>query len=484
MLFNSVEFPFFLIVVFTCYWLIPKSKIKWQNLFVLAASYFFYGWWDWRFLILIFLSSATDYFVALQLEKTENEKRKQSLLGLSLLVNLGILVYFKYFNFFIDSFVDLMSVVGIGLNFDSLNIILPVGISFYSFQTLSYTIDVYRGDLKASKEPLSFFAYVSFFPQLVAGPIERASDLLPQFKKPRRFDTIKSADGLRQILWGLFKKILIADNLAPIVQNVFSDYESMPPMVLFIGVCLFSIQIYCDFSGYSDIAIGTARLFGFELNQNFRFPFFSKNITEFWRRWHISLSNWLRDYLFIPLSIKFRGLGSNGIILSMMLTFILCGLWHGARWTFIVFGFFQGLVLTYEFLSTKKRMKVKKRMNKNLYNAISLILTFLFWKFSMVLFRSDDLPQAFHFLDLMLSLDLFSFSAGDLLLLAEKIDLLKLSIFILFMLGMEILQREKLHGFEIDNYKWYTKLVLYTAIGVCLLLFAPIGSSDFIYFQF
>lgn len=484
MLFNSIEFPIFLILIFSAYWIIPKHKFEWQNSAILFASYFFYGWWDWRFLVLILFSSATDFIIAKKLCQTNDQKRRTLLIWISLVLNLGLLVYFKYFNFFVDSFVDLMQQLGLNFHYQTLNIILPVGISFYTFQTLSYTLDVYRGDMEPTKKPINFFAYVSFFPQLVAGPIERASDLLPQFEKSRRFDTQLAADGLRQILWGLFKKVLIADNLSPIIEQIFSSSSSMEPIVLFLGVTFFSLQIYCDFSGYSDIAIGTARLFGFNLNQNFRFPFFAKNVTELWRRWHISFSNWLRDYLFIPLSIKFRMMGIKGIVLAMMITFILCGLWHGAKWTFIVFGFWQGVILTYEFLSTKKRMKIKKKMNPTLYNALSIILTFLFWKTSLILFRADDLPHAWDYFTNLISLDLFNFTTQDIFLEINKIDLLKISIFIPFMLIMEIFQKDKLHGFEIGHYKWYSKLILYSIIAISILLFVPIESADFIYFQF
>jgi D-alanyl-lipoteichoic acid acyltransferase DltB (MBOAT superfamily) len=301
MLFNSLDFAIFLPVVFLLYWFVFQKKIKAQNALVALASYVFYGWWDWRFLSLIIFSSVIDYFIGLQLENIKKDRYRSLLLWTSIFVNLGLLGFFKYFNFFIDNFLDAFSFFGYQIPNTSLNIILPVGISFYTFQTLSYTIDVYRKQLKPTKDFVAFTAFVSFFPQLVAGPIERASNLLPQFYKKRKFDYSIAVDGMRQILWGLFKKIVIADNCAKYANEIFNNSGNYSGTTLLLGALFFTFQIYGDFSGYSDIAIGTSRLFGFKLMKNFAFPYFSRDIAEFWRRWHISLSSWFRDYLYIPL---------------------------------------------------------------------------------------------------------------------------------------------------------------------------------------
>ncbi|MDX1471726.1 MAG: MBOAT family O-acyltransferase, partial [Flavobacteriaceae bacterium] len=328
MLFNSVEFAIFFPLVFAIYWLIGRRNLTLQNLFVLLASYTFYAFWDWRFLGLIIFSTLVDYSVGILLSKNFSKVKRKVLLGTSIALNLGLLGFFKYYNFFIESFVNAFSLFGQELRYSSLYIILPVGISFYTFQTLSYTIDIYRGKLSPTRNLLVFAAFVSFFPQLVAGPIERANHLLPQFLNKRNFSYQAASDGLRQILWGLFKKMVIADNCAVFVDRFFGDYQDYSGSTLLLGAFFFTIQIYCDFSGYSDIAIGTARLFGFDLMKNFNFPYFSRNIAEFWRRWHISLTTWFRDYVYIPMGGSW---GSKAMqIRNTIVVFLIIGLWHGA----------------------------------------------------------------------------------------------------------------------------------------------------------
>ena len=350
MIFNSLEFAVFLPVVFILYWLLHK-KLVIQNMLLLVASYVFYGWWDERFLLLIAASSIVDFGVGRGLSVTEDPGKRKLLLALSVFTNLGLLCFFKYFNFFIDSFVESFTLFGFEMQSRSLNIILPVGISFYTFQTLSYTIDVYKRNLQPSKSWIEFFTFVSFFPQLVAGPIERASNLLPQFYKNRTFNYHQAVSGLQLILWGLFKKIVIADRLSVFVDYVYNNPgEAYGPTVV-IGTIFFAFQIYCDFSAYSDIAIGTARLFGFDLMKNFRTPYFSTSMKEFWGRWHISLSTWFRDYVYIPL-------GGNRVntmfwVRNMMITFVISGLWHGASFNFIIWGFIHGLVIVAEGLISK-----------------------------------------------------------------------------------------------------------------------------------
>ena len=342
MAFNSLVFTVFLLIVFSFYWSLPRNSLGIRNAFLLIASYIFYGWWDWHFLGLIALNSTVDYVLGLALYQTESKGKRKFLLGISLTTNLGILGFFKYYDFFIDSAMGVLQAIGFQANFHTLAIILPVGISFYTFQTLSYTIDIYRGKIVPTQNAIAYFAFVSFFPQLVAGPIERASHLLPQFLQPKDFNLDKAKDGLRQILWGLFKKTVIADNLAPYVDKIYSNYEVYPGPMLLLGTVYFAVQIYCDFSGYSDMAIGTARLFGFDLKRNFAYPYFSRDIGEFWRRWHISLSTWFRDYVYIPLGGN-RTKTTLQHFSNLMLTFTISGFWHGANWTFVIWGFLNGL---------------------------------------------------------------------------------------------------------------------------------------------
>ena len=353
MLFNSFEYLLFLPTVFLLYWFVFNKQIKLQNLLLLAVSYVFYGWWDWRFLSLIVFSSIIDFYCGIYINKSKSEQLKKRWLILSMLVNLGFLGVFKYFNFFSKSLEEALHSVGYQIDTLTLNIILPVGISFYTFQTMSYTIDVYRNKLKPTKDSVAFFAFVSFFPQLVAGPIERATNLLPQFYKKRTLDYNQATDGLRQILWGLFKKIVIADNCAIIVNQIFDNYTDYNASTLIIGAIFFAFQIYGDFSGYSDIAIGTSRLFGFNLMQNFAFPYFSRDIAEFWRRWHISLSTWFRDYVYIPLGGSRGGISMK--IRNTFIIFIVSGFWHGANWTFIIWGALNAIYFLPLLLLNKNR---------------------------------------------------------------------------------------------------------------------------------
>lgn len=353
MLFNSLDFAIFLPIVFILYWFVFQKDLKRQNLLIAITSYVFYGWWDWRFLGLIFFSTIVDYLVGNMLGKTTSPDRRKVLLWISILVNLGFLGFFKYYNFFLDNFKSAFSIAGYELNANSLNIILPVGISFYTFQTLSYTIDIYKKRLEPAKDFISFTAFVSFFPQLVAGPIERATNLLPQFYQKRKFEYVQAVMGMRQILWGLFKKMVIADNCSIYANHIFENSADLSGSTLLLGAVFFTFQIYGDFSGYSDIAIGTAKLFGFNLMQNFAFPYFSRDIAEFWRRWHISLSTWFRDYLYIPLG------GSQGSIWmkvrNTFVIFIVSGFWHGANWTFIVWGALNAIYFLPLLLAKKNR---------------------------------------------------------------------------------------------------------------------------------
>jgi len=354
MLFNSIEFLLFLPIVFVFYWFVLNTNLKAQNSLILISSYVFYGWWDFRFLSLIFLSTIVDYIIGLNIPKQDSDKKQKFLLWCSVLFNLSVLGFFKYYNFFVDSWIDLFSSVGYEIkSVWTLNIILPVGISFYTFQTMSYTIDIYRKKLEPTKDFISFASFVSFFPQLVAGPIERATNLLPQILNKREFKYEQGVQGLRLILWGMFKKVVIADSLAPMVDDIFSYYQDFGGGTLWLGAIYFAFQIYCDFSGYSDIAIGTSKLFGFELMSNFKFPYFSRNIGEFWRRWHISLSTWFRDYLYIPLGGSQEGKWKS--IRNIFIIFLVSGFWHGANLTFIFWGLFHSILFLPSFIFNTKR---------------------------------------------------------------------------------------------------------------------------------
>ncbi|MEM9848795.1 MAG: MBOAT family O-acyltransferase, partial [Bacteroidota bacterium] len=402
MLFHSLEFAIFFAIVFVIYWFVVNENLKLQNLFLLIASCVFYGWWDWKFLSLIFISIIADYLVGLQIHQETDKKRRKYWLWVSLGVNLGMLGFFKYYNFFVDSFVGAFGAAGIDLNVRTLQIILPVGISFYTFQTLSYTIDIYRKKLKPTKDFINFAAFVSFFPQLVAGPIERASKLLPQIEKPRTFDYQQAKDGLRQMLWGFFKKIAIADVCGQYVDYIFMNYETLGPGILFLGALLFLFQIYGDFSGYSDIAIGTAKIFGIRLMVNFAYPFFARDFVEFWQRWHISMIRWFIDYLGLALG------GSRGKMwrryMNFMIIFTVSGLWHGATWSFVMFGFLHGLLISWSYW---RRRKWKIRYSKVMAQGKMLpswsefsfsFFTLCIGALSAVFFRAGSIGDAFSYM--------------------------------------------------------------------------------------
>ena len=382
-----------------------KKSIKLQNLLIVIASYVFYGWWDWRFLSLIAFSTLVDYFIGIRLGVEQKQSKRKILLWISIIVNLGFLGFFKYYNFFLDNFTQAFSFLGRDISVSSLNIILPVGISFYTFQTLSYSIDVYKGKLKPTKDIIAFSAFVSFFPQLVAGPIERATNLLPQFYKSREFDYNKAVDGMRQILWGLFKKVVIADNAAVFANLIFNNSADYSGSTLLLGAIFFTFQIYGDFSGYSDIAIGTSRLFGFDLMRNFHFPYFSRDIAEFWRRWHISLASWFRDYLYIPLG------GSRGStwmkVRNIFIIFLVSGFWHGANWTFIVWGVLNALYFLPLLLAKKNRNYLgpvaEDKVWPNIKEASMMIGTFGLTVLAWVFFRAENVGHGFSIISEILS---------------------------------------------------------------------------------
>lgn len=478
MLFNSTEFAFFLPVVFALYWILlnlSNNNKNLRNLYLLIVSYIFYGWWDWRFLLLIFISSVVDFTIGNLMYESQSESRKRILLALSLTVNLGILGFFKYFNFFIDSFVDLFSLWGVQMNQRSLNVILPVGISFYTFQTLSYSIDIYRKRLIPTKNPVTFFAFVSFFPQLVAGPIERAVHLIPQFEEIRPFNSKKAVDGCRQILWGLFKKIVIADTCATHVDYIFSNHETLGSGYLIVGAMLFAFQIYGDFSGYSDIAIGVAKLFNFDLMQNFAYPYFSRDIAEFWRRWHISLSTWFRDYVYIPLGGSY--VGKLQRIRNIIITFTVSGFWHGANWTFIFWGFLNGLYYIPLMLANRQKkhtaVVAENRLLPSPLEIGQVLITFALTVLAWIFFRADSLGHAFEYIA-----NIFAFS--DFSVRSATLSPLK---WIALMLLIEWFQRTKAHGLYIEKTPVVLRWAVYATFTLLIFKFFTVEKS-FIYFQF
>ncbi|WP_417872724.1 MBOAT family O-acyltransferase [Xanthomarina gelatinilytica] len=475
MLFNSLDFAIFLPIVFMLYWYVFKRFLSLQNFLVVLASYVFYAWWDYRFLALIVLSTLVDFVVAKLMHRETKQTRRKILLMVSLCFNLGLLGFFKYYNFFISSWVDAWQLIGVSMQTTTLQIILPVGISFYTFQTLSYTIDVYRKNIEPTSNFIQFAAFVSFFPQLVAGPIERASQLLPQFSQKRVFNSEFAISGFYLIIWGLFKKVVVADNCAFFVNQIFDGGGSYTSMELFLGAVLFGFQIYGDFSGYSDIAIGVARLFGFSLMTNFSFPYFSRDIAEFWRRWHISLSTWFRDYLYIPLGGS-RGNTWQGIR-NVFIVFLVSGFWHGANWTFVIWGGIHALLFL-PLLLIKVHRKYLETTRISLGQLPFILFTFVLVTFAWIFFRADNASMATQYIQ-----DIFSFNSGSVatfyktpkMILFSAIIVISISILLLF----EFL--------AVQKNKKEVVLTTYTAVCIAMLIcFMGVfkNPSEFIYFQF
>ena len=490
MLFTSIEFAAFLTVVFLVYWLVLNRSLQIQNAFLLIAGYFFYGYWDWRFLMLLFALSLVNYVIGLQINRTHTTGIRKLWFLVGLFINIGVLGVFKYFNFFIDSFVDMVSVFGYHLSRSTTNIILPVGISFYVFLSLSYIIDIFRGNLKANRNIIEVLLTLSFFPIILAGPIQRPMSLLPQITRKRVFNHNSAVDGLRQILWGLFVKIAVADNIAQETDNIFFNIADYSGSTLLLGALLYTIQIYADFSGYSHIAIGTGRLFGFSLMQNFSYPYFARDISEFWKRWHISLTTWFRDYVFLPISFSLSSKISRQRILfiktdlfiyivASLVTWLLTGLWHGASNTFVVWGFLNGIFLILFYWHRKPRKQVFKILNISNKNkalavaegTLTFIVIVVFW----IIFRSDSLSQSLEYITGILTRSLLTFP--DYL---PKTALVTTGLLII----LEFIQRDKQHALQIERInnrplRW----VVYVGTVLIILFFGG-GSQNFIYFQF
>lgn len=477
MLFNSFEFLLFLPIVFVLYWFVFKP-LKWQNLLVVVASYVFYGWWNWKFLILIAITTCCSFVSGVLIEKYRNRGRVSWWISLvNILLNLCILGAYKYYDFFANQLAELLGIDASGL---VLNLILPVGISFYTFQALSYSIDVYRGKIAATHNLIEFAAYISFFPQLVAGPIERATNLLPQFQKPRVFDYTLAADGMRQMLWGFFKKLIIADNCAEFANWAFDSYQTdhIGGLMMFLGAVGFTFQIYGDFSGYSDIAIGAAKLFGITLRRNFNLPYFSRDVAEFWKRWHISLNSWFVDYIYIPLGGSREGKWKT--IRNTFVIFLVSGLWHGANWTFVAWGAYHAcLFVPLILLSKQKRFNKTTVAENHWYPTFAELCqmggTFVLAVFGWIIFRATDIHQAWDYIITMFKTATVRYPLGDHITVFY---------YIFILLVVEWFCRKQSHPLEYVPIKWrWLRMIVYAAFFIWMIVYRG-NQAVFIYFQF
>lgn len=486
MFFNSFNYAIFLLIVFILYWFVFNKKLKIQNLFLLVCSYYFYSCWDRRFLILLIFSTLLDFFSGIMIERHNNKRKRRFWLWLSIIINLGFLGFFKYYNFFIQSFAELLSNLGIKPHIWTLQIILPVGISFYTFHGLSYVIDIYKKRIPVEKNFVDYALFVSFFALLVAGPIERATHLLPQLKKKRNFNYYQAVDGLRQILWGLFKKIVIADNCAYYVNIIFDSSDTLSGSELVTGAILFAFQIYGDFSGYSDIALGSSRLLGINLLKNFNYPYFSRDVAEFWRRWHISLSSWFKDYLYIPLGGS-RG-GTWMRIRNTFIIFLVSGFWHGANWTFIFWGGLNALFIMPSIILKTNRHNLdivaQGKKLPSLKEFTSILLTFIIITFAWIFFRSENLHHAVSYISKIFNEDLFTVP-----FIQDRKKLFRIIvvfILILFFLIIEWIGRENNYALEKlgNNWNFIIRWFFYSFIIFLIFMYMEIKGSPFIYFQF
>ena len=481
MLFNSISFAIFLPIVFFLYWFITNKNLKLQNILLLVASYYFYACWDWRFMFLLMFSTFLDYYTGLKIEENKKQNLRKFWLWLSVGINLGFLGFFKYYNFFAESFAEMLQNFGLQVNPWTLKVILPVGISFYTFHGLSYVLDIYFKRIKAERNFVEYAVFVSFFPLLVAGPIERATHLLPQIKVKREFSYEKAVDGMRQILWGLFKKMVIADNCAVFANQIFANSATASGSELVLGALFFTFQIYGDFSGYSDIALGTARLFGIDLLRNFAFPYFSRDIAEFWRRWHISLSSWFRDYLYIPLG---GSKGGNWMrIRNTFAIFLVSGFWHGANWTFIIWGFLNALfIMPSIILKTNRNNLEIVAMNKlipSLRDVFNILLTFSLTVFAWIFFRAESVHHAIEYIVGIFNASLFTIPNVKTAAYATLI-------LIAFFMLIEWIGRE--HQFALQDFlvkkPRFIRWLFYGFIILLIGLFLQTHETPFIYFQF
>ncbi len=483
MVFNSLTFGIFFTIFFLLYWFVFSRNLKQQNILLLVASYFFYGWIKWQFLFFLIAVSAINFLLGIYIHKTKNPGRKELLLLLGLIQGIGGLALLKYSNFLITSVNETFSFFKLEQHFDPLNILIPVGISFFTFRTISYLLDIDRGKITPCNDWVIFFAYVAFFPSLLSGPIDKAKMFIPQLEKERVFDYNSASDAMRQILWGLFKKLVIADNCTGITQQIFDNYHILPGSSLLLGAFLYTMEIYADFSGYSDMAIGFSRLIGFRITKNFDFPFFSQNIAEYWSKWHISLTSWLTEYVFTPLSISFRNFDKAGLILAIVVNFTICGIWHGPNWTYVLFGFLHGCYFIPLILSdnmNKKKQIAKGRLFPSPLEALRVLGTFTLVMLTFVIFKADSVSQAFGYYANLFSISLFSSPVIE-----DTTVLFTSLLFIATMLCAEWLSRNKNHALENFNPKWskYSRHSFYILMVVIIVLFQG-KEQPFIYFKF
>ncbi len=486
MVFNSFNFLYFFVPFFILYWFVTNKNIKAQNLLILLAGYVFYAWSDWRFLAYLIGASLINFYLGIFIEKATNPRNKKILVNIALLQGVGGLVFFKYFNFFITSFNDSFHLLGINLNISTLNIIIPLGISFFTFKILGYILDINKGKIKATTDWINFFAYVSFFPSILSGPIDSARSFLPQLEKKRIFDYEMSSDGMRQILWGLFKKVVIADNCATYTNDIFDNFHILPASSLLLGAFLFTVQLYADFSGYSDMAIGIAKLLGFKITKNFDSPFFAQNIAEFWRKWHISLTSWLTEYLFTPLSITFRDNGKWGLICAIVLNFTICGIWHGANWTYVLYGFLHGVYFIPLILNgtiNKKKKIDNDKLLPTLRELFNMLGTFILVMTTLVVFRANNIDTAFKFYQKLFSITIIArpIFSHDISKLIFAITMLWIAMLFI----IEWIQKDKEFGLNIcyiknPFYRW----VIYLFFFFSIIFFGVFENRQFIYFQF
>ncbi|MEW7278530.1 MBOAT family O-acyltransferase [Aquimarina sp. 2201CG1-2-11] len=481
MVFNSLDFVGFIIPVFLLYWLVFSKSSVYQNIFLLLVSILFYVWADWRFLILLGVSILVNFYLGLKIYKVPEERKKSIFLYIGLIFNVGLLLYFKYFNFFYEGFYDLLSVFGVESNHSALSILLPLGISFFTFQTLGYLIDVYNEEIEPNTDLLEFSVFVSFFPKILSGPIERASGFLPQIQEKRKlsYDTI--VDGLRQILWGLFAKVVVAENCAHFSNTIFENYQDKSGSVLLVGTFFYAIQLYADFSGYSNMAIGISKLFGIQLMRNFATPFFSVNISDFWRKWHISLTTWMMDYVFTPLSFTLRKYQKIGLIFAIIATFVLVGFWHGANWTFVAYGLLHGfyfIPLVYSGKMNSSEIVAKGKLFPSVKEIAKMLLLFVLIMLTDIFFRAESVTMAFDYLGIIFSSSLFT----NPTVLFSNVAIITIGL-IGFFVGVEWYNREKKHDFDISNFPVYVRWGAYISIFLLILFFGK-SASTFIYFQF
>lgn len=471
------------ILFFLFYWFIFKNNLKFQNLLILAGSYIFYGLANWRFLPFLIGVSALNFYLGIYIEKTQQLKHKRLLLYIGLFQGIGSLVYFKYYNFFIASFNDIFQALPVSINLKSLNIIVPLGISFFTFRTISYLLDIEKGKIKPVTDAVVFFNYVSFFPTILSGPIDKARDFIPQLEKKRLFDYVQASDGMRQILWGLYKKIVIADNCALLTNQLFINYQGLPASSLLLGSFLYTVQVYADFSGYSDLAIGSSRLIGFNITKNFNFPFYAQNIAEFWRKWHISLTSWFAEYVFTPLNITLRDYGRHGLITAILINFTIIGFWHGANWTYILFGFLHGccfIPLILKGAIYKKGGSAENKPVPAFIKLLNMTATFTYVMLTFIVFRSETIGHAYLYYKGLFSNSLFSAPVIPFTNLKTS-----LIVFILVMFVIEWLQRGKEHGLQMEHImNPMLRLAVYYAAIFIIIMFGAATSNQFIYIKF